>query len=108
MNAPLRRVGVVVLVLFGLLFANLNWVQGVRAKEYRTSDYNGRVLQSEYEVERGKVIVGDEAVAQSVPTTGELKFQRTYPKGAPYAHLVGYKSVDARRNRASRSSRTST
>ena len=46
MNAPLRRVGVVVLVLFGLLFANLNWVQGVRPREYRTSDYNGRVLQS--------------------------------------------------------------
>ena len=93
MNAPLRRVGVVVLVLFGLLFANLNWVQGVRAKEYRTSDYNGRVLQNEYEVERGKVIVGGEAVAQSVATTGDLKFRRTYPKGAPYAHLVGYKSV---------------
>jgi penicillin-binding protein A len=93
MNAPLRRVGVVVLILFGLLFANLNWVQGVRAKEYRTSDYNGRVLQSEYEVARGKVIVGDEAIAQSVPSTGELKFQRTYPKGVPYAHLVGYKSV---------------
>ncbi len=93
MNAPLRRVGVVVLVLFGLLFANLNWVQGVKAREYRTSDYNGRVLQAEYEVERGKVIVGDQAVAQSVPSDGELKFQRTYPKGAPYAHLVGYKSV---------------
>jgi penicillin-binding protein A len=94
MNAPLRRVGVVVLVLFGLLFANLNWVQGVKARDYRTSEYNGRVLQAEYEVERGKVIVGGEAVAQSVPaTSGDLKFQRVYPKGAPYAHLVGYKSV---------------
>jgi peptidoglycan glycosyltransferase len=93
MNAPLRRVGVVVLILFGLLFANLNWVQGVRAREYRTSDYNGRVLQAEYEVERGKIIVGGEAVAQSTPTDGDLKFQRSYPKGAAYAHLVGYKSV---------------
>jgi penicillin-binding protein A len=93
MNAPLRRVGVVVLILFGLLFANLNWVQGVRATEYRTSEYNGRVLQAEYEVERGKVIVGGEAIAQSIASTGELKFQRTYPKGAPYAHVVGYKSV---------------
>jgi penicillin-binding protein A len=94
MNAPLRRVGVVVLVLFGLLFANLNWVQGVKARDYRTSEYNGRVLQAEYEVERGKVIVGGEAIAQSVPaTSGDLKYQRTYPKGAPYAHVVGYKSV---------------
>jgi peptidoglycan glycosyltransferase len=94
MNAPLRRAGVVVLVLFGLLFANLNWVQGVKARDYRTSEYNGRVLQAEYEVERGKVIVGGEAIAQSVPaTSGDLKFQRVYPKGAPYAHVVGYKSV---------------
>ena len=38
MNAPLRRVGVVVMVLFGLLFANLNWVQAYKADEYRTSD----------------------------------------------------------------------
>ena len=26
-------------------------------------------------------------------TNGDLKYQRTYPKGAPYAHVVGYKSV---------------
>ena len=43
MNAPLRRVGVVVMVLFGLLFANLNWVQAYKADEYRTSPYNRRV-----------------------------------------------------------------
>ena len=43
MNAPLRTAGVVILVLFGLLFANLNWVQAYKADDYRTSDYNGRV-----------------------------------------------------------------
>ena len=37
MNAPLRRVGVVVLVLFAMLFVNLNWVQAYKADEYRTS-----------------------------------------------------------------------
>jgi penicillin-binding protein A len=94
MNAPLRRVGVVVLILFGLLFANLNWVQGVRAREYRTSPYNGRVIAAEYDVERGKVIVGDQAVAESKPSEGELKFQRVYPNPQLYAHLVGYKAVN--------------
>ena len=43
MNAPLRRVGVVVLVLFGLLFVNLNWVQGYLASSYRNNEHNGRV-----------------------------------------------------------------
>ncbi len=41
MNAPLRRVGVVVLVLFGLLFVNLNWVQAYKAEEYRTTTTTG-------------------------------------------------------------------
>src|SRR3712207_1398723 len=93
MNAPLQRVGVVVLILFGLLFANLNWVQGVRAREYRTSEYNDRVTTAEYEVERGKIIVSGQAVAESKPTQGELKFQRSYPNALPYAHVVGYKGV---------------
>jgi peptidoglycan glycosyltransferase len=94
MNAPLRRVGVVVLILFGLLFANLNWVQGVRAREYRTSDFNARVQTAEYDVERGKVIVGGQAVAQSQVTTDQLKYLRTYPFGETYAHIVGYKGVN--------------
>ena len=55
MNAPLRKAGVVILVLFGLLFANLNWVQGYKADEYRTNDYNGRVQVAEYEVPRGVI-----------------------------------------------------
>ena len=53
MNAPLRRVGVVVLVLFALLFVNLNWVQGYKANDYRTSRYNGRVQLTDYERQRG-------------------------------------------------------
>ena len=31
MNAPLRKAGVVMMVLFGLLFIQLNWVQVVKA-----------------------------------------------------------------------------
>ncbi|MEU7586450.1 penicillin-binding protein 2 [Micromonospora sp. NPDC049230] len=93
MNAPLRRVGVVVMVLFGLLFANLNWVQFQKADEYRTSDYNGRVQVADYKRKRGNIEAGGTAVATSKETTGRLKFQRTYPAGAEYAHVLGYKPV---------------
>ena len=34
MNAPLRRAGVVMMILFGLLFANLNWIQVYKAEAY--------------------------------------------------------------------------
>ncbi len=94
MNAPLRRAGVVVMVLFGLLFANLNWVQAYRADEYRTSDYNGRVQVSEYERPRGVIEVDGEALAQSKPTDGRLKYLREYPYKEMYAHVIGYKPVN--------------
>ncbi|MFI7574535.1 peptidoglycan D,D-transpeptidase FtsI family protein [Micromonospora sp. NPDC049497] len=94
MNAPLRRVGVVVMVLFGLLFANLNWIQAYKADEYRTSDYNGRVQVDEYKRKRGNIEAGGTAFAVSRETSGELTYQRTYPKGPEYAHILGYKPVN--------------
>ncbi|MFG1778783.1 peptidoglycan D,D-transpeptidase FtsI family protein [Micromonospora sp. NPDC049051] len=94
MNAPLRRVGIVVMVLFGLLFANLNWIQAYKADEYRTSDYNGRVQVAEYDRKRGNIEAGGTAFALSKETDGELKFQRAYPGGARYAHVLGYKPVN--------------
>lgn len=94
MNAPLRKVGVVVLILFGLLFVNLNWVQGWKANEYRTSPYNGRVQVAEYERQRGVIEAQGRALANSAETEGELKFLRRYPFEAMYAHVVGYKPVN--------------
>ena len=93
MNAPLRRVGVVVMVLFGLLFANLNWIQAYKADEYRTSDYNRRVQVADYKRKRGNIEAGGTAVATSKETSGKLTFLRTYPGGAEYAHVLGYKPV---------------
>ncbi|MDG4762962.1 penicillin-binding transpeptidase domain-containing protein [Solwaraspora sp. WMMD406] len=94
MNAPLRRVGVVIMILFGLLFANLNWVQGYKADEYRNSDYNGRVQVAEYDRQRGNIEAGGRALATSTETDGELTFLRTYPDNELYAHVIGYKPVN--------------
>ena len=94
MNAPLRRVGVVVMILFGLLFVNLNYVQAYKADEYRTSDYNGRVQVAEYDRKRGVIEAGGTPLATSRETTGRLKYLRTYPKGEIYAHVLGYKPVN--------------
>jgi peptidoglycan glycosyltransferase len=93
-NAPLRRAGVVILVLFGLLFANLNWVQAYRGDEYRTSPYNSRVQVSEYERPRGVIEADGKGLAQSKATEGRLKYLRTYPEKQPYAHVLGYKPVN--------------
>jgi penicillin-binding protein A len=96
MNAPLRRVGVVVLVLFGLLFVNLNWVQAYKANEYRTNDHNGRVQLTEYQRQRGTIATIDGVpVAQSVPTSDTLKYLRQYPLDPlAFAPVTGYKPVN--------------
>lgn len=94
MNAPLRRVGMVVMVLFGLLFVNLNWVQGYKADDYRTSDYNGRVQVAQYDRKRGNIEAGGTALASSKETTGALKFLRSYVDGPMYAHVLGYQPVN--------------
>ncbi|WP_412541218.1 penicillin-binding transpeptidase domain-containing protein [Longispora sp. K20-0274] len=94
MNAPLSRVGIVVLVLFGLIFVNLNYIQVIKADDYRNSPYNGRVQLDEYNKERGQILLsGGVSLAKSVDTGGDLRYQRTYPFGPAYAFVTGYKAV---------------
>ncbi|RZU50961.1 peptidoglycan glycosyltransferase [Krasilnikovia cinnamomea] len=96
MNAPLRKAGVVILVLFGLLFVNLNYVQAYKADAYRTSDYNGRVQVAEYQRARGVIQADGQPLAQSKPTDGTLKYLRSYPSKQveAWAPVVGYKPVN--------------
>jgi peptidoglycan glycosyltransferase len=93
-NAPLRRAGVVILVLFGLLFANLNWIQAYKADAYRTSDYNGRVVVAQYDRPRGDIEADGEYLAQNKVTGDTLKYLRVYPDKQAYAPVVGYRPVN--------------
>jgi peptidoglycan glycosyltransferase len=92
-NAPLRRAGVVILVLFGLLFANLNWVQGYKADDYRTSDFNRRVVVAQYERPRGIIEADGEGLAENKVTDDTLKYLRVYPGKQVYAPVLGYRPV---------------
>jgi len=91
-NAPLRRVAIAIFVLFGLLFAQLNYVQFVRGDELRRDPDNDRVQLQEYERKRGSIVVEGEAIATSTETDGRLKYLRNYPARGLYSHVTGYKS----------------
>ena len=99
MNRPLRRVALGCLVLFGLLLLNVNYVQVVKAGDYRDNPSNSRVLLRTYERERGPIAVvaadgnGRDLLAESVRTDGPLTFLRTYPGGPAYAQVTGYYSL---------------
>ena len=98
MNAPLRRVAVAVLLLFGLLLVNVNYVQVVKADSYRNDNRNARGLLRSYSHERGPIVLstgggGAAPIAVDKATPKEqLKFQRTYPGGPAYAHVTGFAS----------------
>ena len=97
MNRPLRRVAVACLVLFGMLLLQANWVQVVKAKQYRNDPRNKRVLLRTYDRERGPIVIGAgkdrQAVAKSIVTTDTLKYLRTYPGGPVYAPITGFASL---------------
>ena len=97
MNRPLRKVAVACLLLFGLLLINVNYVQVVKAGQYRDDPRNSRVLLRTYERERGPIAVIEPggkrtAVAESTKTDGPLQFLRSYPGGAAYAPVSGFYS----------------
>lgn len=97
MNRPLRKVAVGCLLLFGLLLANVNYVQVIRAADYRDDPRNSRVLLRTYEQARGPIAVVDPtlgrvAIAESIRTDGPLTYLRTYPGGPAYAPVTGFYS----------------
>jgi cell division protein FtsI/penicillin-binding protein 2 len=92
-NRPVRRVALAMLVLFGVLIANANYVQVFQADSLRADPGNSRVLLDEYERQRGTIVVDGRAIAESVPTDDDLKYLRRYPERAKYAPVTGFYSL---------------
>ena len=95
-NGPLRKAGVVMMVLFGLLFAQLNWVQVVKADQYRTDvDHNRiRVQQAGVRAPARQHHRRRRVGRESTETRDTLKYLRGYPAKELYAHVVGYRPVN--------------
>jgi penicillin-binding protein A len=93
-----RRRRDAVLVLFGALFVNLNVITLIQADDLANHPANRRLIIREYQIERGPIVAGEEAIARSEETDGELRYLRTYPEGPLYAHLTGYYSFVLQRS----------
>jgi len=94
MNAQIRRVAVVVMAGFMLLFAAPFYWQVLAADRLNNDPRNGRVLVKEYSIERGQIVLPDGSpVARSIPTKDALKYERRYPQGARYGMITGFDSL---------------
>lgn len=96
MNGRIRTLGLAFIVLYTVLFAQLNRVQFVQAEEYKTHEGNVRPQLRAFGQERGDILTADGVVAaMSVPVeAGEIEYRREYPTDQLYAHVVGYQSFN--------------
>lgn len=94
MNPQIRRLAVVVLMGFMLLFAAPFYWQVLAADRLNNDPRNGRVLIKEYSIERGQIVLPDGTpVARSIPTKDALKYERRYPQGPRYGMITGFDSL---------------
>ena len=100
MNATLRRLSTVVLVMFLALMVSTSWIQFVAAGELNDHPRNVRGIYSALARDRGPIVVsGGEAITTSVPVDDNFKYQRTYSEGdagaaSVYAPVTGYFAIN--------------
>lgn len=94
MNGPIRRMALIVFSAFALLLGSLTWFQVLAADQYRSDPRNVRTALNISGKERGVIVTSDGTVlAESVPVEDDAQvFERRYPQGAAFAHVVGYTS----------------
>lgn len=93
MNRSVRRIALAIGLAFAALVAQLTYVQVVSADRFAEHPANRRLLVKEYRIDRGKIVAGDEVVAESAPTNDNLKYLRRYPQKSLFAHISGYYSI---------------
>jgi peptidoglycan glycosyltransferase len=90
-NRQIRSLGVVLMVLFGALFVQVNYLQIFHANALSNNPTNTRAVIRDFSQPRGVIQTSDgDVLAKSVPTKDEFKNLRQYPEGALFAHITGY------------------
>ncbi|MEO1060856.1 MAG: penicillin-binding protein 2 [Actinomycetota bacterium] len=94
----IRRVRVliaVVLVLYAVLFVQLNLTQLARGEELREHPLNTRDLEQDFTGPRGPIVTADgQIMAVTEEVGGSLERLRVYPDGPLYAAVTGYLSLN--------------
>lgn len=94
MNKPIRRVAILVMALFALLFANGTYLMVFQQSSLNANPLNRRARDEDFAQNRGSILAGDTAIAYSKPSGDRFKYQRIYPYGKMYAPVTGFFSYD--------------
>lgn len=90
MNKELKRVSIVVLLMFCALFVSTSVLQVGAADQLNADSRNSRTLYDAYDVQRGAILVAGQPVAESVASSDTYRYQRTYPQGPLYSAVTGF------------------
>ena len=94
MNKQVRRVGLVLTLMFIALFATATSIQVLRSNELYSDARNVRASYETYKTLRGAIIVGGVPIVTSVPVNDEYRFLREY-ENVIYNSVTGYFSIFA-------------
>ena len=91
MDKQIRKLGVVLMVLFAALFLQLNRIQIVQADKLANAPGNTRKATRDFSRPRGVIQTADGAVlARSTPVEGPFEHLRQYPEHDLFGHITGY------------------
>ena len=99
MNRPLRRLSILVAIMFLAIMASTTYAQFFNAQALNNDPRNVRALYREYGNNRGPIVASDgKILVESVPVDSPFGFLRTFSGGnasqaAMYAPVTGYFSI---------------
>lgn len=92
MNKPIKRLFVVVMVMFAALVGQTTWWTVVKSDDLATNypKENQRAVLRGLKVRRGTITAADGTVLARSVRDDEGNYSRRYPAGSLFAHAVGY------------------
>ncbi|MER7797151.1 penicillin-binding transpeptidase domain-containing protein [Microbacterium sp. NPDC096154] len=90
MTKELRRLSIIVLVMFLALFGSTSAIQVIQANQLADMPRNSRTLFDSYETQRGAIIAGDQEIAVSAPSGDLYAWQRQYADSPMWSGVTGY------------------
>lgn len=96
MDKQIKKLGIALTVCFGILFAQLNYVQIFASGRIADRPENNRQEQRQFNLPRGDILTADGVLlATSVEQRGRsIAFARLYPEGDLFGGVTGYFSFN--------------
>ena len=90
MNNQIRKIFIIVLLMFALLGVGITNTQFISASSLNADARNQRTILHAAETDRGPIIVDKTAIASSEREEDSKRYVRTYAEGPLYAPVTGY------------------